>query len=79
MLTKGYDQVFFSREADGTIAKWYVFAWYGSRFAVSPIRNAKLRDYKRYYGMEDIGKTLFSTRREAKARSMWRANNDTDT
>lgn len=56
----------YTREPDGTIARWYVFAWYGPRFAVSPVRNAKLRDYKRYYHMDDVGKTIFFTRKEAK-------------
>ncbi len=56
----------YTKEPDGTIARWYVFGWYGPRFAVSPIRNAKLKDYKRYYHMDDVGKTIFLTRKEAK-------------
>lgn len=55
----------YTKEPDGTIARWYVFGWYGPRFAVSPVRNAKLHDYKRYYHMDDVGKTIFSTRKEA--------------
>ncbi len=56
----------YTKEADGTIARWYVFGWYGPNFVVSPVRNAKLRDYKRYYHMNDIGESIFLTRKEAK-------------
>ena len=56
----------YTRESDGEIARWYVSGWYGPQFAVSPVRNAKLKDYKRYYHMNDIGKTIFFTRKEAK-------------
>lgn len=56
----------YTRESDGEIVRWYVFGWYGPRFAVSPVRNAKLKDYKRYYHMDDIGKTIFFTRKEAR-------------
>ena len=56
----------YTRESDGGITRWYVFGWYGPRFAVSPVRNAKLKDYKRYYHMDDIGKTIFFTRKEAR-------------
>lgn len=56
----------YTKEADGTIAKWYVFGWYGPHFAVSPVRNAKLKDYKRYYHMDEIGEKIFFTRKEAK-------------
>ena len=55
----------YTKEEDGTVAKWYVDAWYGSRFSVSPARNAKLKDYKRYFHMDDIGKKIFFTRKEA--------------
>ncbi len=55
----------YTKEPDGTVARWYVFGWYGPRFAVSPVKNAKLKDYKRYYGMEDIGKAIFMSRKEA--------------
>ena len=60
-----YDQVFYSVENDGTIAKWYVTAWFGSRFAVTPRKNGKLWDYHRYYDMADVGKTVFATRQDA--------------
>lgn len=56
----------YTKEADGTIARWYLFAWYGPRFAVSAVRNAKFSDYKRYYHMNDVQKTIFLTRKEAK-------------
>lgn len=56
----------YTKEADGTISTWYVFGWYGPRFAVSPVRNAKLKDYKRYYHMDEIGEKIFFTRKEAK-------------
>ena len=59
----------YTKEPDGTIARWYVCGWYGLDFAVSPVRNAKLRDYKRYYHMDDVGKTIFVTRKEAKESS----------
>lgn len=57
----------YTREADGSVAVWYVFGWYGPRFAVSPTRNAKLKDYKRYYHMDEIGERIFISRKEAKA------------
>lgn len=59
------NDILYTKELDGTIARWYVFGWYGPRFAVSPVRNAKLHDYKRYYHMDDVGKTIFFTRKEA--------------
>lgn len=59
----------YTKEPDGAIARWYVYGWYGPNFAVSPVRNAKLRDYKRYYHMDDVGKTIFVTRKEAKESS----------
>lgn len=34
-------------------------------FAVATVKNAKLRDFKKYYRMSDIGKTIFFTRKEA--------------
>lgn len=60
-----YDRPFYTKEADGTIAKWYVYGWYGSRFSVTPRKNGKLRDHHKYYDMADIGKTIFASRREA--------------
>ncbi len=56
----------YTKEPDGTVQKWYLFGWYGPNFAVSPVRNAKLRDYKRYYSIDDVGKKVFLTRGEAK-------------
>lgn len=60
-----YNSRLYTKEADGTIAKWYLYGWYGPRFAVSPVRNAKLKDYKRYYHMDDVGKTIFLSRKDA--------------
>lgn len=57
----------YTKEPDGSITTWYVFGWYGPRFAVSTIRNAKLKDFKRYYHMDEIGARIFFTRKEAKA------------
>ena len=56
----------YTKEADGTIQKWYVQAWVGPMFSVSTIKNAKLKDFRKYYHMDDLGKTIFFTRREAK-------------
>ena len=61
-----YNDKLYTLELDGTIQKWYVFAWYGPQFSVSNVRNAKLKDYKRYYHMDDVGKTIFFSRKEAK-------------
>jgi len=61
-----YNDILYTREPDGTIAKWYVFAWHGPQFAVSPVRNAKLADYKRCYHMNEIGEKIFFTRKEVK-------------
>ena len=55
----------YTREADGTIQKWYVCGWHGPRFSVSPVKNAKFRDYKKYFHMDDVGKTVFLKRQEA--------------
>jgi len=55
----------YTREADGTIATWYLDAWCGPRFSVSPKRNAKMRDFKKYYHMDDVGKLIFLSRKEA--------------
>ena len=59
-----YNDKVYTKESDGTIQKWYVFAWYGNRFAVSTVRNAKLKDYKRYFEISDIGKTVFLNRKD---------------
>ena len=56
----------YTLELDGTIQKWYVFACFRQQFTVSGVRNAKLKDYKRYYHMDDVGKTIFLSRKEAK-------------
>lgn len=45
--------------------KWYLWGWVGNRIAVSTVKNAKFKDYKRYYDMNDIGKKIFWTRTEA--------------
>lgn len=55
----------YTKELDGTISKWYLDSWYAPRFSVSPVKNAKLKDYRKYYHMDDIGKTIFLTRKEA--------------
>lgn len=57
----------YTKEPDGSVATWYVFGWYGPHFAVSTVRNAKLKDYKRYYHMGEVGERIFCTRKEAKA------------
>lgn len=59
------NQSFYTKEKDGTIQHWYLFSRYGEEFAVSPRKNAKLSDYKRYYSMQDIGVKIFLTRKEA--------------
>lgn len=61
-----YNKRLYTKESDGTISVWYLFAWYGPRFAVTPNRNGKLRDYRKYFYIDDIGKTIFLTRKEAK-------------
>lgn len=67
-----YNDSMYTKEPDGTISKWYVFAWYGPRFAVASVKNAKLSAYKRYYHMDDVGKTIFCTKKEAKqAKETW--------
>lgn len=55
----------YTKEPDGTVQRWYVWAWYGPRFAVSVEKNANRSAYKRYYHMDDVGKTIFLTRKEA--------------
>lgn len=55
----------YTKEMDGTFAKWYVYAFYGSQFAVSAVKNAKLKDLKKYYNMDDIGKKIFLSRKDA--------------
>lgn len=62
------NQTLYTKEKDGTIQKWYLWGWVGNRIAVSTVKNAKLKDYKRYYDMNDIGKKIFLTRTEANER-----------
>lgn len=57
----------YTKEHDGTIQRWYLFAWYGPRFAVATVKNAKMSDYKRYYHMNEVGERIFLTRKEANA------------
>lgn len=57
----------YTKESDGTIQKWFLFGWYGPNFAVAAAKNAGLSAYKRYYNMNDVGKTIFITRRQAQA------------
>lgn len=56
----------YTKESDGTITRWYVDEWIGNRFSVSTVKNAKFRDYKKYFDATDVGKTIFLTRKEAK-------------
>lgn len=58
----------YTKNADGTIQTWYVWSWFGPRFAVTPTRyhQSSGYTYKAYYHMNDIGKTIFLTRKEAK-------------
>lgn len=62
------NQTLYTKEKDGTIQKWYLWGWVGNRIAVSTVKNAKLKDYKRYYDMSDIGEKIFLTRKEANER-----------
>lgn len=61
-----HNDTLYTLELDGTIQKWYVVARYGPQFSVSGVRNAKLRNYKRFYHMDDVGKSIFLSRKEAK-------------
>lgn len=63
----GENKKLYTHEPDGTISTWYLCAWYGQRFSVSPKKNAKLRDHKRFYHMNEIGDRIFTTRKEAEA------------
>lgn len=65
MNNKMYNKTLYTKEKDGTIQKWYLWAWADNQIAVSTVKNAKLKDYKRYYDMNDIGKKIFWTRTEA--------------
>lgn len=59
----------YTKEGDGTIQKWYVNSRYGDEFSVSTVKNAGFSDYTRYYHADDIGKTIFMSRKDAKAAS----------
>lgn len=63
------NQRLYTQEKDGSIQRWYLFGWYGPRFAVATVKNAKIYDYMRYYHMDDVGKTIFLSRKEATAHS----------
>lgn len=62
----------YTKEADGTIQTWYFDRGYGNQFSVATVRNAKLRDYKRYFDYDDVGQLIFLSRIDAAGR----ANND---
>ena len=66
----------YTKEPDGTIQKWYLFGWYGPRFSVSTVKNAKFHHYRRYFHMDDVGKTIFLSRKEAQAVPVPPADND---
>lgn len=61
------NQSLYTKEKDGTIQKWYLWGWVGNRICVSTVKNAKLKDYKRYYDMNEIGVKIFLSRKEAQA------------
>ena len=67
MFTAPTGTPLYTKEHDGTVQRWYLFGWYGDTFSVAPRKNAKLRDYKRYYSAADIGQTIYKTRKEATA------------
>ena len=56
----------YTNEKDGTIQKWYLSAWIGNQFSASTVKNAKLKDYHKYFNIDDIGKIIFLTRKEAR-------------
>lgn len=68
----------YTKEADGLVQKWYVYGWYGPRFAVTVTKNARLSNYKRYYHMNDVGKTIFCTRNEAQKAPIRMVNKEKD-
>ena len=65
MFTAPAGTPFYTKEADGTIQRWYLFGWYGDSFSVAARKNAKLRDFKRYFKESDIGVKIFLSRKEA--------------
>ena len=58
------NQALYTKEKDGTIQKWYLWAWIGNQICVSSERNLRAA-YKRYYDMNEIGESIFLTRKEA--------------
>lgn len=68
VLMMNNNQTLYTKEKDGTIQKWYLWGWVGNRIAVSTVKNAKLKDYKQYYDMNEIGEKIFLTRTEANER-----------
>lgn len=60
------NQTLYTKNKDGTIQKWYLWGWVGNRIAVAAVKNAKLKDYKKYFDMNEIGEKIFLTRKEAK-------------
>ena len=55
----------YTKEPDGLVQKWFVWSVCGERFAVAPVRNARLSAYKAYFSLADIGRCIYRTRREA--------------
>lgn len=69
MMDKG-DKIY-SIEQDGTIQKWYVCGWVGFMIGAALTPNPKMRDYTRYFDMNDYGKAFFKSRKDAeKAREV---------
>lgn len=60
--------VLYTKEGDGTIQKWYVWAksYNALKFIVAATKNAGFSAYKKYYSLSDIGVRIFRTRKEAK-------------
>lgn len=63
------NQRLYTKEPDGTVQTWHVQGWVGPNFAVSTVKNAKLKDYKRYYNVNDAGVKIHFTRKQAAASS----------
>ena len=55
----------YTKEIDGTVEHWFVYSLCGFDFAVTRTRNAKRSAYRRYYSIDDIGKTIFQSRTDA--------------
>ena len=45
----------YTKEHDGTVQKWYVFGWYGPRFAVSTVKNAYGRCGQNHFHKQKTG------------------------